>query len=110
MPVSPAFRSFVEEQLGAILPIRTRRMFGGVGIYTEDVFFALVADDILYLKVDDLTRQAFEAEGLRPFRPWGPEGAELSYREAPAELLEDPDALAPWVEKAVAAAVRSKER
>lgn len=109
MPVTPSFRSFVEEQLEQIAPpIRTRRMFGGVGIYTGDLFFALIDDDVLYLKVDDETRPAYEERGLKPFRPFGPDGAELSYREAPADLLEDADALGPWVEDAVEVAKRAR--
>jgi DNA transformation protein len=31
-------------------------MFGGVGIYSGDLFFALIADDTVYFKADDSTR------------------------------------------------------
>ena len=105
MSVTPSFRSFVEDQLESLLPIHTRAMFGGVGIYTEGTFFALMANDVLYLKVDETTRSDYEALGLEPFRPYGPDGMEMSYREIPADLLEDPDALRPWVEKAVEVAL-----
>lgn len=108
MPVTPSFRSFVEDQLENIVPVRTRGMFGGIGIWTGDLFFGLIADDVLYLKVDDETREAYEERGLAPFRPYGPEGMEMSYREIPADLLEDADALRPWVEDAVEAAVRAR--
>ena len=95
MPVTPSFRSFVEDQLERVVPIRTRSMFGGVGIWTGELFFALIADDVLYLKVDDETRGAYEERGLSPFRPYGSDGMEMSYREIPADLLEDADALRP---------------
>ena len=108
MSVTPGFRSFVEDQLEAILPIHTRAMFGGVGIYTEGVFFALMAEDVLYLKVDERTLGDYEARGLRAFRPHGPDGVEMAYREIPAELLEDPAELRPWVEKAVEVALRAR--
>lgn len=108
MPVTPSFRSFVEDQLERVVPVRTRSMFGGVGIWTGDLFFALVADDVLYLKVDDETRGAYEERGLSSFRPWGPDGVEMSYREIPADLLEDADALRPWVEDAVEVAARAR--
>lgn len=108
MSFTPSFRTFVEDQLGSILPIRTRRMFGGVGIYTGTLFFALISEDVLYLKVDEVTRGEYEGLGLRPFRPHGPEGPELSYREVPADFLEDPEELRPWVEKAVEAARRAR--
>ena len=34
---------------------RSKRMFGGVGLYAGDLFFALIAGDVLYLKADDST-------------------------------------------------------
>lgn len=110
MSVTPSFRSYVEDQLDPIVPVRTRAMFGGVGIYTGDLFFALLADDVLYLKVDEENRGPYEERGLAPFRPHGPDGMEMSYREIPADLLEDPDALRPWVEDAVDVARRASRK
>ena len=85
-------------------------MFGGVGIYSSDLFFALIADDTLYFKVDDSTRPEFEARGMEPFRPFGDDGGTMQYYQVPEDLLEDPDAMRPWVEKAMAVARQSKTR
>ncbi len=90
--------------------IRARPMFGGVGIYSGDVFFALIADDTLYFKVDDSTRSDFEARGMGPFRPFGDAGGTMQYYQLPEDLLEDPEALRPWAEKAVAIARQNKSR
>jgi DNA transformation protein len=50
-------RDFVVEQLGRVVPqIRSRAMFGGFGIYAGADFFALIANDVLYFKVDDSNR------------------------------------------------------
>lgn len=68
MPVTPGFAAFVVEQLDGCKPIVTKRMFGGVGIYSGDVFFAIIDDDILYMKVDDSTRPDFVRAGCGPFR------------------------------------------
>jgi DNA transformation protein len=51
------------EPLGAA---RSRRMFGGHGIYVDDLFVALIAYDRIYLKADDRTRPAFQAAGCEP--------------------------------------------
>jgi DNA transformation protein and related proteins len=111
MPVSSSFRIFVVDQLGRVLPqVRTRGMFGGVGIYAGNVFFALIADDTLYFKVDDSNRADFEARGLGPFRPYGHGGEVMQYYEVPPDLLESPEDLRPWAEKAVAVARRKKRR
>jgi DNA transformation protein and related proteins len=109
MSVSPSFRAFALEQLGrSTHGIRARGMFGGVGIYAADVFFALIDDDILYFKVDDSTREEFERRGMGPFRPTGPDGEVLQYYEVPAEVLEDPDQLGRWAQAAIAVAERTK--
>ena len=109
MSVSPSFRSFVLEQLARTTTVvRGRAMFGGVGIYSGELFFALIADDTLYFKVDDTNRPDFEARGMHPFRPMGAEGEVMQYYAVPEDLLEDPDSLRLWVERALAAARRKK--
>jgi len=42
-------------------------MFGGYGLYQNDLMFAIVADDVLYLKSDDAIQPEFMARGLKPF-------------------------------------------
>jgi DNA transformation protein len=109
MPVTPSFRDFVLDQLRRGLPaIRARAMFGGVGIYAGDLFFALLDDDALYLKVDDGNRSDFEARGMGPFRPYGEDGETMQYYQVPADVLEDADALRPWAAKAVEVARRRR--
>jgi len=109
--VSGGFRSFVLEQLGRVVrDVRGRSMFGGVGIYSGDVFFALIADDTLYFKVDDRTRPEFESRNMDPFRPYGPDGEVMQYYCVPAEVLEDTEALADWAERAIAVARRARKR
>jgi DNA transformation protein len=109
--VSGGFRSFVLEQLGRVVrDVRGRSMFGGVGIYSGDVFFALIADDTLYFKVDDSTRPEFESRNMDPFRPYGPDGEVMQYYCVPAEVLEDAEALADWAERAIAVARRARKR
>jgi DNA transformation protein len=109
MSVSPSFKTFVLEQLArCVRDIRARSMFGGVGIYGGDRFFALIADDTLYFKVDDSNRPDFEAAGSGPFRPYGEAGEVMQYYRVPDELLEDADALRPWADKALRVAQRAK--
>ena len=112
MPVSSSFRTFVLEQLSRVIPrIRARSMFGGVGIYAGDLFFALIADDTLYFKVDDSNRPDFEALGMGPFLPYGDERDKMQYYQVPADLLDDPEALRPWAEKSIAvAALKAKKK
>jgi DNA transformation protein and related proteins len=85
--------------------VRARSMFGGVGVYAGDRFFALMDDDTLYFKVDDATRGRFEARGMGPVRPGG---EVMQYYEVPGDVLEDAELLAPWVEEAIAVAARAR--
>lgn len=111
MPVSATYKAFVVEQLSRVLPdVRARAMFGGVGVYSGTLFFALMDDDVLYFKVDEVTRPDFAARGMGPFRPFGEGGEVMQYYEVPSDVLEEPDALRTWSEKAVDVARRAKSR
>jgi DNA transformation protein and related proteins len=111
MPVNPIFRTFVIDQLSRVAsPIRAKSMFGGLGIYSGDLFFALVADDELHLKVGESNRADFEARGIGPFRPYGRDGEAMQYYPVPGDVLDDVDALRAWVDKAIAVARRKKTK
>jgi DNA transformation protein and related proteins len=106
MSVSPSYKAFVLEQLSAAGAVTARSMFGGVGLYCQGLFFALIDDDTLYLKVDDATRADFERLGSQPFRPFADDSQVMQYYELPADVLEDRAAVRPWVELALGAARR----
>ncbi|MGQ0703621.1 MAG: TfoX/Sxy family protein [Gemmatimonadales bacterium] len=109
MPVTPSYRDFVIDQLGRVLPrVRARSMFGGVGIYSADFFFALIAGDVLYFKADETNRGDYLARGMGPFLPYGDEREIMQYYEVPGEVLEQPDLLREWAAKAVAVAERAR--
>lgn len=109
MAVSPSYQRFVLDQLERAFSVVAKPMFGGVGLYAEGYFFALIADDRLYFKVDDTNRPDFEAAAMEPFRPYGDERA-MRYYEVPIAVLEDADALQGWAENAIAVARRAKQR
>jgi DNA transformation protein and related proteins len=47
---------------------------------------------------------------MGPFRPFGEEGGTMKYYQLPEDVLEDPEELRPWVERAVAIARQNKAR
>src|SRR5512138_2323581 len=109
MAVSQSYREFVLEQLSRVTPVTDKSMFGGIGIYAQGLFFALIADDRLYFKVDDVTRPDFERTGMEPFRPFGEDSA-MGYYEVPVDVVEDSIQLAAWVKQAIDVAANSKRR
>jgi len=103
------FAAYCVELLSALGSARARRMFGGHGLYVDDLFVAIVADEQLYLKADAQTRPQFEAAGCKPF-VYGKAAqvVALGYWSAPEEATESPASMLPWARLAQAAALRAR--
>ena len=111
MAVSDDFRDFVLVQLSPAGRVTPRAMFGGVGLYLDGIFFALIDDDTLYFKTDDRTRARYERAGSRPFCPY-PDRPErpMGYWQVPAEVLEDADELSGWARESMGVALAKRKR
>ena len=83
-------------------------MFGGFGLYCDGVFFAIVADDVAYLKGDEQTRKAYDDMGMAPFVVPSGRAQTLSYFEVPGEWIEDGDQLMTFAHMALGAAHRAR--
>ena len=108
MHVSASFREFVLDQLAGLDGLRARAMFGGVGLYAEEVFFGILADDVLFFKVDDANRSEYETAGSSPFKPYADRAMTMPYYNVPIVVLEDAVMLGEWAARAVAAAKTAK--
>lgn len=110
MAAGDEFVTYVLELLAPLGHARSRRMFGGHGIYVDDLFIALVAFERLYLKADEQTRPAFEAARCEAFTYETGKGDVnvMSYWTAPADALESSDEMRPWARRAIEAALRAK--
>jgi DNA transformation protein len=84
-------------------------MFGGFGLYVDDLFVALIAFDRLYLKADAETAEAFATAGCERFVYEGKgKCMTMDYWSAPAEALDSPALMRPWARLAVQAALRAR--
>jgi len=111
MAVSDEYRDFVLEQLAAAGKVTARRMFGGIGLYLDGLFFALIDDDTLYFRTDDANRPRYEQAGSRPFCPFPDRpGHVMAYWQVPAEVLEDAEELRTWTRAALAAALAARSK
>lgn len=93
-------------------PITIKRMFGGQGVYCAHGIFALVAFDKLYVKGDDQSSPAYEAEGMQRWVYENPKTGRQSampYWQVPDEALESADAMEPWGRLAVETARRARK-
>jgi DNA transformation protein len=105
------FVDYLLELMQPLGPVSAKAMFGGYGIYIDDLMFALVADDVLYLKTDATNLPDFEKLGLPAFR-YERNGRliQMSYREAPAEIVEDSEIMNTWCSRAITAALNSRSK
>jgi len=106
-----AFLQHVLDLLNPIGGVSARALFGGHGLYRHGTVFGMVVADALYLKADDANREAFVSRGLLPFRCClGKDRRKvaMSYFQAPAEALDDADAMVRWALCSYEAALRGK--
>jgi DNA transformation protein len=108
MANSPDFVNHCLELLAPLGAVRSRRMFGGHGLYVDELFIAILAGERVFLKVDDASRAAFVAAGCQPFTYATKQGETgvLSYFSAPDEAIDSPMLMQPWARLALAAALR----
>lgn len=59
MASHPSFVNYVVEQLREAGTIRSRKMFGEYGLYCDDVFFAVICTDQLFVKITPQGEAAF---------------------------------------------------
>lgn len=110
MAMNSDFADEAVERLQRVVPgLRARRMFGGVGLYSGELFFGIVAFDQLWFKVDDTNRSDYEVRGMGPFKPFPDRPTAMSYFEVPADLLDDAEELRVWALRSVAVARQAKK-
>jgi DNA transformation protein len=87
-------------------PVQIRRMFGGKGVYRDELMFALEADGELYLKADGESEAVFRELGSRPFTYSAKDGRTtiMSYWLMPESALDDADEAADLARLALEAA------
>ena len=87
-------------------PMTTRKMFGGLGIYSEGKIFAvLMSDGVLKLKgagamVNILQQEGWERWTYR--REGSDKVTEMPYWTLPDPLLDDPEEASDWARRALA--------
>jgi DNA transformation protein len=94
------FLDFVLDQLSGLRRVTHRRMFGAIGLYQGDSFFAIIDEGRLYFLTGESTRPRYEARGMKAFQ-YAPGKFLHTYYEVPVDVLEDDGALCQWALEAV---------
>ncbi len=102
---------YIEDILGDFGSIKTKAMFGGYGVYKDNLIFAIIVDNELYFKADKTTMLFFKERESEPFtyKSKG-KSVSMSYCKVPDQILEDKDLLSEWVNIAFEAAAKNKKK
>lgn len=111
-----SFHAFVQELFAGVGEVQVKPMFGGAGAYVDGCMFLLLADEAIYLKVDEAMKAPLRDAGSGPF-VWTPqkgpragEAVAMGYWRLPDAALDDPDLAADWGRRALAVAKARRKR
>lgn len=109
--MSDDFVDYVLELFGPFGTVVSRRMFGGHGVYLDGLMFAIISEDTLYLKADEMNRIEFEQAGCEIFG-YARKGrrATLGFFRAPEDAMESPELMLPWARTTYAATLRANAK
>jgi len=105
-----SFAEHAVDILAGVGQVKARSMFGGYGLSLDGISIGLIADDRLYLRIDDSTRAEFESAGSSPFIYQSKNGPMTmkNYWALPEDSVDDPERAAKWGKLAVEAARRAE--
>ncbi|MGZ8370987.1 MAG: TfoX/Sxy family protein [Caulobacteraceae bacterium] len=108
MSYDPSFGEWVREHLAGMGELTIKRMFGGASVYSNGLIFALIDDDVLWLRADEQNEQALKDADARQFT-YPMKGGKLmsmGYWSLPDSAADDPDEAVVWARASLAAAER----
>jgi DNA transformation protein len=111
MSTQADFATYCMELLASAGDVRSKRMFGGYGLYVDELFVAIIVADAMYLKADEQSRARFETAGGRRFE-YTRQGKQhgLAFWTVPPEAMDSPSLMRPWAQLAMEAALRARTR
>lgn len=92
MAYSESIASFVEDQLSGLGELHTKKMFGALAFYCDEVLFGAVMDDHFTLKAKGALEKEFEAKGMKRHVVKGRD-IQMPYFDVSSEDLENNDQL-----------------
>ncbi len=111
--VLSGFAEYIQDLLSEFGVIKIRRMFGGYGVYKNDLIIAIIAEDEIYFKAAKEDGTYYESFGGTRFVYHSPKRTKpihMPYWKAPLEVLEDKAILSKWVDKAYDASLAKVQK
>lgn len=101
MSVSQPALSRALHHLSQVAPVYYRRIFAGIGLYHQEHLFAIMADDRIYFRVDDDSRQPYLDRAMSALQPRGVGLWDSHFYQLPEAVLENSSELLYWMRAAV---------
>lgn len=107
-----SYVEYIKDILYPFGSIRVKAMFGGYGIYCNEIFFAIIVQNELYFKGDKgEVSEFYKSEGSEPFiYDAGDKKVTMNYWKVPEDLLEDNESLSKWFNLSYNLALNSKRK
>ncbi|MEZ5046508.1 MAG: TfoX/Sxy family protein [Chitinophagaceae bacterium] len=107
MAVNNDYIKYITEQLSGVSPFETKKMFGGIGFFKDDVMFAMIGNNAFRLKVNESNQSDFEKYGMKPYQSDSKKKG-MPYWEVPKEIIDNKKQLTLWAKKAIDVAKKIK--
>ena len=91
-----------------ILEIKSRKMFGGVGIFSENIMFSLIYDGVLYFRSTEELAAKYSENSLQFHH--ASRDSKMPYWSVPEQVLFDKKKLSEWVNDAFRLAKSLKKK
>lgn len=116
--MSSSYVKYIIDLLSSLGNIRVKSMFGGYGVYKDNVIIGMIVDSELYFKVDESNKSQYEAVGSAPFCyqsrgvTYKSRGKEyvMSYWQVPIDIIEDKEKLSSWIEQSYNISLLQKQQ
>lgn len=108
MGLSKEFFAYLDDLFACVPGTRVKRMFGGAGIFSEGLMYAIATDEgRVALKADTSNEPLYTAEGATEwFYERNDKAIRMGYWYVPESVVEDDDLFRHWAQEALAAAIR----
>lgn len=101
MAVSSDFLQYTLDQLSDWGNVHIKRMFGGVALYKEEFAFGMIANDEVYLKVDETNKIKFLKADSTPLKPFKNNATVLSFYNVPADVFDNSEEFISWANESL---------
>ena len=77
---------------------QSRKMFGGIGIFSEQIMFSMIYDGVLYLRSTEDIATLFSYDSVQFQHPSS--GSKMPYWSVPEEIINNETEFIDWAESA----------